>query len=410
MKEKIMRRLSSVALALLMIIIAFPAAIVNAGIPPIAGPVKFDISAPKCGAIVETIASVDDSGPMQTNAPIIKIHADCNYEQAKWNPSVSWINGKNDDIADEFFYNGKLEGGKSYVAMVELEPKDGYTIPDIEEEDMVDIKNIVTVIGGEVLSAHAYSDKFTRILVSVPVEHDWDNGTVTKQPTSSAEGVRTYKCKHCNATKTSSIARLPNASTNSKVTPIAKMTAGKRSLTIAWDKVEGADGYDIFFARCNHNKKKIVCSNVKSIEGNNTFAWTNSGLKPGTSYKAYVKAYVMRDGKKTYIKTTPTMHAFTGNGNKKYTNAKSVTVKKSAVTLNLKKTKTHKIKAKVNKVKRGKRLMPKGHAPTLRYMTSDGAVATVNAKGKITAKGKGTCYITVYAHNGVSKKVKVTVK
>ena len=53
--------------------------------------------------------------------------------------------------------------------------------------------------------------------------------------------------------------------------------------------------------------------------------------------------------------------------------------------------------------------MPKSHAPTLRYMTSNKKVATVNSSGKITAKGKGTCYIYVYAHNGVSKKVKVTV-
>ena len=30
--------------------------------------------------------------------------------------------------------------------------------------------------------------------------------------------------------------------------------------------------------------------------------------------------------------------------------------------------------------------------------------------GKITAKGAGTCYVYVYAHNGVSKKIKVTVK
>ena len=195
----------------------------------------------------------------------------------------------------------------------------------------------------------------------------------------------------------------------SVATPIAKLTAGKRSLTIAWDKVAGADGYDIFFARCNHNKKKIVCSNVKSIEGNNTFAWTNSGLRPGTSYKAYVKAYVLKDGKKTYIKKTPTMHAFTGNGNKKYTNAKSVTLKKTNITLNLNDKKSYKIKATVNKFKKGRKLMSENHTPKLRYMTSDGAVATVNAKGKITAKGKGTCYITVYAHNGVSKKVKVTV-
>ena len=57
---------------------------------------------------------------------------------------------------------------------------------------------------------------------------------------------------------------------------------------------------------------------------------------------------------------------FAGNGNKKYTNAKSVTVKKAKVSL--KKGKTYKI------------------------------------------KGKGTCTIFVYAHNGVSKKVRVTVK
>ena len=83
-------------------------------------------------------------------------------------------------------------------------------------------------------------------------------------------------------------------------------------------------------------------------------------------------------------------------------------VKKTKVSL--KKGKTYKIKAKVNKVKKNKKLMPKGHAPKLRYLTSDSKVATVSKKGKITAKGKGTCTITVFAHNGVSKNVKVTVK
>ncbi len=191
-------------------------------------------------------------------------------------------------------------------------------------------------------------------------------------------------------------------------TPSAKMKAGKTSITMAWNKINGADGYDIFFAPCNKNDKKNTCKNVKSISGNNTFKWTNSGLKKGTAYKSYVKAYVMRDGKKTYISTSPVMHAYTGGGNKKYTNAKSVTVKKKKVSL--KKDKTYKIKAKVNKLKKGKRLMPKSHAPKLRYLTSDSSVATVSKKGKITAKGSGTCTITVFAHNGVSKNVKVTVK
>ena len=188
----------------------------------------------------------------------------------------------------------------------------------------------------------------------------------------------------------------------------AKATAkGKTGMTINWNKIQGADGYDIFFAACNKNNKKTACKNVKSISGNNTFKWTNSGLKKGTAYKSYVKAYVMRDGKKTYISTSPVMHAYTGGGNKKYTNAKSVTVKKKKVPL--KKGKTYKIKAKVNKLKKSKRLMPKSHAPKLRYLTSDSKVATVSKKGKITAKGSGTCTITVFAHNGVSKSIKVTV-
>ena len=105
------------------------------------------------------------------------------------------------------------------------------------------------------------------------------------------------------------------------------------------------------------------------------------------------------------------MHAYTGNGTKKYTNAKSVSlknVKKGKLTL--KKGKAFKIKAKVNKVNKKKKLMPKSHAPTLRYMTSDKKIATVSSKGKIKAIAKGKCTIYAYAHNGITKKVTVTVK
>ena len=183
---------------------------------------------------------------------------------------------------------------------------------------------------------------------------------------------------------------------------------GKKNLVFSWNKIQGAAGYDIFFARCNYNGKKLVCKNVKTIKGNETFTWTKTGLKKKTAYKAYVKAYVMKDGKKTYVKTSPRIHAFTGKGSKNYTNAKSVKVKKAEVTL--KKGKTFKIKGKVIKVKKNKKLMSVKHEPKLRYTTSNGKVATVSSSGKITAKGKGSCIIYVYAHNGVSKQIKVTVK
>lgn len=236
--------------------------------------------------------------------------------------------------------------------------------------------------------------------------HTWDKGKVTKKATEKASGIKTYTCTVCKAIKTQAIPKLaPKVSG----TLIGKMTAkGSNGLIIGWTKVSGAAGYDIFLARCNHDGKKISCKKVKTIKAGKTFKWTKTGLKKGASYKAYVKAFVYKSGKKSYVRTSPMMHAYTGNGTKYYTNARSVTVNKTTVTL--KKGNTFTIKATVNKVSKNKKLMPKGHAPTVRYITSNSKIATVSSGGRITAKGKGTCYIYAFAHNGVSKKVKVTVK
>ncbi|MCR5468395.1 MAG: Ig-like domain-containing protein [Lachnospiraceae bacterium] len=266
--------------------------------------------------------------------------------------------------------------------------------------------------------------------------HNWNAGVVTKQATVNATGVKTYTCVDCHATKTEAIPKLPkstetesetqntetrepetetetNKDTNKvsvKNEPVIASAAskGKKSLTFGWTKVDGAEGYDIFFTTCNHDGKKCACKNVKSIKGNKTLVWTKSGLKKGTSYKVCFKAYVIKNGKKKYIKTSPLLHAYTNGGNDTYTNAKSVKVSKSKVTL--KKGKTFTIKAKVEKLDKKKKLMPSSHVATLRYYSSDKSIATVDSKGKVKAKSKGVCYIDVIAHNGVSDQVKVTVK
>ena len=64
----------------------------------------------------------------------------------------------------------------------------------------------------------------------------------------------------------------------------------------------------------------------------------------------------------------------------------------------------------MKKLKKGKKLMKKGHGPKLRYLSSNTKVATVSSSGKILAKAKGKCSVYVYAVNGVSKTIKVTVK
>ena len=47
---------------------------------------------------------------------------------------------------------------------------------------------------------------------------------------------------------------------------------------------------------------------------------------------------------------------------------------------------------------------------SLRFESSNKAVATVSAKGKVTAKKAGKATVYVYAQNGVCAKVTVTVK
>ena len=107
------------------------------------------------------------------------------------------------------------------------------------------------------------------------------------------------------------------------------------------------------------------------------------------------------NGKKVWLAKSKTIHVTTTGG--KYGNAKSVKVNKTAVAL--KKGKTFKIQAV--QVTNGK---PTQNHAKIKYESTNKKVATVTSSGTIKAKGKGTCYIYVYAQNGVYKKIKVTVK
>ena len=346
-------------------------------------------------------------------------------QEAESNMPKTPAGTKLDDETSYWYEKGNgttetFEGGKEYIfkASVTIDPDGDYWGYFFDENNLK-----VSVPGREVILVDVDEPRLLIIRFKATADHDWDEGKVTKEATTTAEGVKTYTCKTkgCGATKTEVIPKVEPAPAPTpapvptpapaKISgiPVAKMTAkGSNSMTISWDKIQGVEGYDIYFAKENSKGKKASCKLVKNVTGNNTFKWTKSDLKKKTPYKAYVKAYITKDGKKTYVKTSPTIYAYTSNGTKEYTNAKSVTVKKTKVSL--KKGKTYKISAKVNKIKKGKKLMPKRYAAALRYMTSNSKVATVSKKGKITAKGKGTCDIYVYAHNGVHKQIEVTVK
>jgi predicted nucleic acid binding AN1-type Zn finger protein len=111
----------------------------------------------------------------------------------------------------------------------------------------------------------------------------------------------------------------------------------------------------------------------------------------------------MVNGKKKYINQSNVIHVALPS---KCTNIKSV--KSTTSKLTLKKGSKKTLTVKTTYANSKKQLV--NHMKPMIYQTTNAKVATVNAKGTIVAKGKGTCYVYVSAYSGAYTKVKVTVK
>ncbi len=264
--------------------------------------------------------------------------------------------------------------------------------------------------------------------------HDWDAGRVTKQPTASAEGVKTYTCTICGETKTEPIPKIspeqqmgadgtafgPGASSVAAEKAILALKSDsdpkgtafgllrlkaskttKTSVKLTWKKVSGAKKYVLYANKCGKSNKykklKVLSKNsltVKKVAGKK--------LKKGTYYKFILVAL---DKNNNVLSTSKTVHAATTGG--KVGNSKKVTTKakKNKVTVKVKKTFSLKAKA----VPASKKLKVKKHR-VIKYETSNAKIATVSSKGAIKGVKKGTCNVYAYAQNGVCAVIKVTVK
>lgn len=180
------------------------------------------------------------------------------------------------------------------------------------------------------------------------------------------------------------------------------------SITLTWNRVKGADGYMIYGNLCNSNGKVYKYQKLRTVTNGETRSWTHTELKKGTYYKYVVKAYKLINGKRVVTDSSVSVHAVTKGG--KYGVAKGVSVtkignRKNTLNISLSQGKSTQITAK--EVRQDK---PIRHHRNLCYASSNAKVATVTPSGKITATGKGTCKIWVYAQNGVYKTITVSVK
>lgn len=187
----------------------------------------------------------------------------------------------------------------------------------------------------------------------------------------------------------------------------AKAGISRGKLKVTWGKVSAADGYDIYAGVCG-GKLKLV----KTVKGNEKSSYVINRIekkkidKKG-SYKVRVSAYRTVKGKKKIIANSLSFH-IAGDSQTNYTNAKSLKLEKTKLTL--KKGSLKKIKAKTVKINNRKQLFPQSHVAPHRYYSTNKSIATVSKNGVIKGRKKGTCTIYTVAANGVKKGIKVTVK
>ena len=186
-----------------------------------------------------------------------------------------------------------------------------------------------------------------------------------------------------------------------------KLAVGSK-VNVSWGKVTGADGYDVYMSYYTKGKLPVV----KTIKSAKTTSATikklkNKKIDQSKIVKCKVVAYKLENGKKITLAESIEAYAV-GSKYKKATDAKSVKLSKNQYTLSKGKSET--IKATTVKRSSKRKVLSKSYVAEFRYASSNEAVAKVSTTGKITAKGKGSCYVYVYAANGNAKKVKVTVK
>ena len=390
--------------------------------------VELTITKPLCGTEVTFDESAREQSPRPAitvtggNAQIYKYEDD----DFSYDPNL-WITGGDGGSVDPF--SGEIVGGSTYRAMTMLMPDFGYYI---EPEN-------ITINGGTPVSSDTGYRPDAPIYIDVEAEHDWSDWEIKKAPTATEEGLKEHTCKHCNEKMTEVIPAKgygPGEDPNQKgkdgtstgrgaseacadkaitsstseegpkgtqFAPLALRSTkqGNTTITLTWTKPSGATKYVVYGVSCGKGKK------LKKITTTTKTSYTvkkigSSKLKKGTTYRFIVVALSKNSN---VVSTSKAVHVATKGG--KITNYKSVTTKARKNRVSVKKGKTFKLGAKA--VKQSVKLTVKDHRG-LRYVSTNTKVATVSTKGTIKGKKKGSCYVYVYAQNGVFKKIKVTVK
>lgn len=183
------------------------------------------------------------------------------------------------------------------------------------------------------------------------------------------------------------------------------------TISIKWAKVKDADGYRVYSAKWNEDKKECDMKQIADILDGGITTWISTNLTKGTKYIFQAEAYKIANGKKEVVSKSVEIQEATKGG--MHGTIESVEITKIGkrkiksqrnISCTLRKGEKCKIAVKVA----GGNLKKQDKVVSLE--TSNNKVALTDKNGRIKAVGKGSCMVWVYAANGKYKAIKVTVK
>lgn len=134
---------------------------------------------------------------------------------------------------------------------------------------------------------------------------------VTRKPTETQKGLKTYTCSLCEKTYTEDIAALPPARP-AKVSGLKVAKQADKSLSFSWNKVSGVN-YRLMF----YQGSKVI--STKYATGN---SYTYTKLKSGTVYTLRVTPYRIVNGQNVYANSTGSVKTATAPAKVKLSQAK----------------------------------------------------------------------------------------
>lgn len=394
--------------------------------------IEINVDYPKCGE------SVVNRAGGYTNGPRVSVPANASYKISE-DEDCFWCDDKG------AAYTGRLTGGHKYYASILLSSGKGYTfarsLRALGSIMKWQYDGTVKVNGNEVtpkLTLCFEKQQTVSLVFPVTMEHTWDEGKVTKETTTKAEGVRTFTCTGCGEKRTESIPKRAadrkgaDGTDYGKGADLAVMEAAmlalssekdpagttaaplllkakketKKSITLTWKKQKKTARYIVYGTKCSkkNKMKRLAETTVNKM----TVRKITKKLKKATYYKFMVAALDEND---EVISTSKMIHAATKGS------IKACNISKLYVKVKVKKKKKEISKLKVRSGS-SRTLKVTGKKPVngivvrhakVRYEISDPNVASVDGKGRVTGIKKGSCTLYVYAQNGMVKVLPVTV-